>query len=371
MFGFVEDPGSANFFVGLSDALADGGVGFDLTAADPALAYLGARGVHPRPWAGDAEIASALCGSDLVLVGTSENRESPAFALIDAARRHGVPSVAIVDAPSSIAERFRMSEDGAGGCRPDYVVSAQNEACETIEALGIATRDVCLVRHPYLDALEKVGAELATEDRDELRTGLFGDAAAGKRIVVFLCEISDGLVSSDFLRSPDYTLQGGGDSDKRTHIVLDEVLDALQPDREDVFLVLRLHPKDTAKEYEAYAGRADWISQAEDPLRVVGLADAVVGMTTNLLTEAAVLGTPVLSVVPRPMERDWVSQMTRPPIPVVWTRSGLRAGLRDLLAGSRSERQRVDLDRPGLADCLMGILGRERDSRLSVMKEMK
>jgi hypothetical protein len=70
--------------------------------------------------------------------------------------------------------------------------------------------------------------------------------------------------------------------------------------------VLRLHPKNTRDEFAAYLGEFDEVSAGGDPLALIHSADAVVGMTSMLLLEAALLGRPTLAIVPRAVERDWL-----------------------------------------------------------------
>lgn len=349
VFAFVEDPGSANFVVGLRDGLQRLGAAFDLTAAEPALSYLAARGEKAWPWDGSHP---ALADATLLLVGTSENRDSSAFGMIEGARRQGIPSVAIIDAPSCIAERF--TDVSSRRYRPDHLVCAQSET--QAAARLVVHGKAHLIRHPYLDVLEVRRRQLDYQDRNAMRKTLFGPAAAGKIVLAFLTEISDGLDRADFVRCADYTLAGSGYSDKRTHVVLDELLLALtNGGRAAIHLVLRLHPKEEPSDYAAYHEKVDQVSCDEDPLEIVGLADIVVGMTTNLLSEAALMGAPVLSIVPRPCEQQWLAQMTDPPIPVVWTEAGLRLELHNLLGRQSIPRKRVDLDRPTLAECLVCI----------------
>ncbi|MGE0613001.1 MAG: hypothetical protein AB7O70_11710 [Hyphomicrobiales bacterium] len=353
VFGFVEDPGSANFFVGLGTALERHGVDLDLKLGGAAVEYmrrLDGRGEDAgRPLTGAAVPGDA----DLLLVGTSENPESPAFDLLRQAAQKSIPSAAIVDSPASVSERFNSQGEFL---RPDEIITAQEEVSRTVLACGLNSHGAWLVRHPYLDRLEDARQRMLASDRDAMRRALFGAAAAGKRVVVFLSEISDGLDAGAFRRSRSYTLAGRGASDLRTHIVLEEVLDALGARREGLHVVLRLHPKDSLSDYRHYAEEVDQISREEPAAQIVCCADAVIGMTTNMIAEAAILGARVLSVVPRIEEAGWLTQLTRPPVEVVATRNALRHAIDHLLSGDPVVRQRVDLDRPGIADTIVAIM---------------
>lgn len=354
VLGFVEDPGSANFFIGLAGELERSGIHLDLSADGAALPYLQARGERPRSSGGSE---SELFDRHLLLVGTSENRESSGFALLEAARQRGVKSAAIIDAPSAIAERFKGRSEDAMRYRPDLVVTANEETISELLQMGFAETDVHLIRHPYFDAIERRRAQLAAADRDAKRITLFGPAGHEKIVMVFLCEISDGLRPEEFHRSSAYTLIGSSKSTKRTHVVLDEVIAGLKFLGKEVYVVARLHPKDDQFDYSDYMQRVNCFSVNEDPLEVVYFADLVIGMTTSLLTEAALLGRPVLSVTPRPEEAIWLPRIMRPPIPCVHTTEALRAALDSLLSGPPViDYKRLDRERSSLSETVATIL---------------
>ncbi|MBT7486090.1 MAG: hypothetical protein HN673_06960, partial [Rhodospirillales bacterium] len=73
--------------------------------------------------------------------------------------------------------------------------------------------------------------------------------------------------------------------------------------------VLRLHPKNTRQEYSVYASEIDHISDSGSPLDVCFAADLGVGMTSILLIEAAILGRPTLSIIPRDVEKNWLDSI--------------------------------------------------------------
>jgi hypothetical protein len=69
---------------------------------------------------------------------------------------------------------------------------------------------------------------------------------------------------------------------------------------------LRLHPKNDREEFTEYLSSFDQISEGGSSLEFIFCADLVVGMTSMILTEAALLGRPTVSIVPRRIERDWL-----------------------------------------------------------------
>ena len=120
--------------------------------------------------------------------------------------------------------------------------------------------------------------------------------------------------------------------DRRTHIVLAAFLKARRLLDPPPLVLLRLHPKEDAAEYDTYDADFDTVSQAESALETVFAADLVVGMTTMLMAEAVALGRPALAILPRAGESMWLPAAVREFIPVVVRQReiapALRIGLR-------------------------------------------
>ena len=328
---FIEDPGAANFVSGVPSALVARGRAVELAAAGSAVAYFAARGVDARViepgTAPEALIASAAPGA--LGVGTSENLDSLGLALVDAARATGVPSVGLVDAAANAEFRFRGRSAAALAHAPDRLLVPDADTAAGYVALGYDAERVTAVGHPHHDAVRAKAAELAARDRDAMRRELFPGLADGRPVVVFVAEISTGLDPAQFLRSDDYTLTGTRGSDGRTEIVIEELLNATAAHDPAPYLVLRLHPKHMPAEYADYEHGFALFSRDEPPLELIYAADAVVGMTSSLLIEAAVMGQRTLALVPRALELAWLPSSV--PIPGATTRDELASGLAALL----------------------------------------
>ena len=162
--------------------------------------------------------------------------------------------------------------------------------------------------------------------RAALRHSLFPAAPEDARIAVFVSELSTGLGGeARYRRSPGYSLHGEGTSDRRTDIVAQEAVRALQQ-AGPVWTVLRLHPKQDRASEAGLAALFDQVSQTEPALDLCLAADLVCGMTSVLLIEAAALGLPVLSIVPQAEEREWLGDAGEA-IPSVSTRAVLEGWL--------------------------------------------
>ncbi len=361
---FVEDPGAANCVVDLPAALAKRRLKAAIVAAGHAAPYIAGLGGRFETVGGDDDAAAVLDAyrPRLLLAGTSENPDTLGLRLIAEAKRRGVVSVGVVDGPASAEHRFRGRGDGPLAFAPERLLVPDALTRRRYAALGFAAERIADCGHPHYDRVRAAGRELAKQGRDAVRARALPGAPAGQPVVVFLAEVSHGLVAEAFRRGDDYTLLGRGGSDERTRVVLEEVLDALAPARPRPYVVLRLHPKNRPDEFVAYRREIDFVSHGGAALDVAFAADVVIGMTTILLFEAAIVGTPTLSVVPRAVEAEWLTGIGLGVVPCVHDRARLRALLPDAvaepkrLAGTPAEKviQFGALER--MADHLAGLL---------------
>ncbi len=100
----------------------------------------------------------------------------------------------------------------------------------------------------------------------------------------------------------------------------------------EVYIVLRLAPKNTHEEFEIFENEVDFISHKENPLEILFAADVVVGMTTTLLLEAVLMGKNVLSVLPKKSEKELLSITRNDVVPCIWERQKLNQYLKNMLS---------------------------------------
>lgn len=327
---FVEDPGAANMVAALPAGLARRGLSARFFADGPAIAHLRTHGIAAEPVDGaDAAALIARTRPRLILVGTAENPDTLGLRLIAAAG--GIPTVGAVDAAANAGFRFRGRGADPLGFAPDLVLVPDAAAREAFLDLGLPAGRLLVCGHPHWDGVRAAAAGLAREDRAGLRRRLFPGLREGRSVLVFAAERSDGFDAAQFRRSGDYTLFGDGLSQGRTEIVVDEVLRAAEPLRHRLHLVLRLHPKSEAGDLGPWRAGFDQVSQGGRSLDLLHACDAVIGMTTMLLAEAALLGRPTLSVLPRPAERAWLPTLAAGLAPFVTSRETLAGALRTLV----------------------------------------
>ena len=333
---FVEDPGAANYVAQLPATFAERGWCTRLLADGYAKDYLLQRGVYlevaQHPAAAKQILASVR--PRLLIIGTSENEDTLGLKLVAEARSAGIESVGVVDAPANAEYRFRGRSADSLAYAPDWLLVPDEWTKAAYVTLGYPIERVVVCGHPRYDEVRATGARLAEENRDALRRRLLPGATGDRRVVVFATEVSTGLNPQQYQYSSEYTLTGRGKSTGRTEIVLEEFLDAIQLVRPRPYLVLRLHPKNTQDDFMAYLGEFDLVSSDGSPLELIYVADLVVGLTSMLLLEAALLGRPTLSVVPRTVEMEWLPSIHIGATACVTTREQLRFILMDLLRDS-------------------------------------
>jgi hypothetical protein len=334
---YVEDPGAANFVASFPEALAQRGWQYALMTRGTATDYLSKQGIASVQVPATATAAQLLdqVRPRLLLVGTSEDSDSIGLELVLAARRAGIVSVGVVDSAANADYRFRGRTDNPRAYSPDWVLVPDLYARDRFLELGFSRGRVLTCGHPHHDRVRAVGEQLARRTRAEMRGAHFPGAGSRQPIFVFVTEISAGLNPAQFLRSPEYTLVGRGRRSERTAIILEEFLDAAKELEPKPYLVLRLHPKEIAKHHGEYLSEFHQVSKEHSGLEVVYAADLVAGMTSMLLQEAALLGRPTLAILPRLVEKEWLTTIRCGITPCVTAREPLRAWLKQWALSDR------------------------------------
>ena len=325
---YCEDPGAANFVVGLPARLRRSGLTARLFATGAAAEFLVQRGEVSETLSQDV-----LEGVGLLAAGTSENPDSPGLALIAEARHRGIPSVGIVDSDVNARFRFRGRGDHPLAFAPDWLAVPDGKTASAYRDLGFPAVRLGLCGYPHFDHAFLTRRRLDEKGRATVRAEVL-PAAGTRPIVVFLAEqrfsLDPGIpVDADLSAFP-------GDKLRRVDAVLDVVLDTMEGLSSRPFVVLRLHPKNSRDEFAAFERRLDLVSVGDDPLPLLYCADAVVGLTTTLLAEAAVLGRPVLPVAARAEDKAWMPGLFREGWPLAESASDVRRLVPVMLDGTLS-----------------------------------
>jgi hypothetical protein len=335
---FVEDPGAANFVPGLPTILGRHGWRSYLATSGAATEYLAARGLASNFLPADTDADALIEGlkAKVIAVGTGENPNSLSHRLVRAAAARNIRSIGLVDSAVNAAHRLRGGSAHPLEFCPDLLIVTDTMTRDAFTTLGLAQSRIIVSGHPHWDYVRSQIQHLQSRDRALLRQELFHVAPRGQTAILFASEVSAGVDSMQFQRSSSYTLAGSGVSRGRTEIVIEEFLLAAAPRRSELYLVLRLHPKQSPRELARYVAEFDFVSQIEPPLECLFAVDAVVGMTSMLMTEAALLQRPTLAIIPRQLEMDWLPTIEAGVTACAFTRAAVASQLATLIERPRS-----------------------------------
>jgi hypothetical protein len=322
---FVEDPGAANCVMGLPDTLLTLGVHASIYARGSSIEYMKSKGacIIETPEDFGATDLLEKTSPKLILIGTSENQNTLGLQLMAPAKERNIPTIGIIDGPANAQLRFKGYGSSPLQFAPDMLILPTERLKDAFADMGYDKEHIFVGGHPHYDEVKAARFNLHAEGRLEVRKRVLPDAPDNVPVVIFAAEISDGLDPSQFRRSNDYTLQGHGQSELRTNVVLDELIDCLNTQSPRPYLVLRLHPNNTLEEFSSYLSGFDRISSTESAIDICYCADLVMGMTSILLMEAAILGRPTLSLIPREIEKDWLESISLGITPVATSRNAL------------------------------------------------
>jgi hypothetical protein len=231
--------------------------------------------------------------ADILLSATSDNGVNLEKPFIAAARRLGIPSLAVLDHWMNYRLRF-ANEKGELVYLPDCIAIMDEQARAEMVAEGLDASRLVVTGQPAFDELASLKCSNRVQQRQAVRQML--GVGEKERMVLFASEPISTMCGTEPSQPlyPGYTEQ----------TVLRDLASALgriaKRKTEKIVLVARPHPLDKPE---------DLRSDVEPPLRlvvdnrgkgrdVVLAADLVTGMTTMLLVEACLLGCVVLSVQP-------------------------------------------------------------------------
>lgn len=336
---FVEDPGPANFVSPVHVALSNNGKSSIILSTGTAFKCLSDRGIRTNEIHASDSAEGILdeLAPKILLIGTAENPDSIGLKLIETAHLKKIPTVGVIDAAANAEYRFRGRGDDPLAYVTDWILVADDWTRDEFIRVGASPDRTVVCGHPHYDYVLSLARTWTAQDREQMRESLLPGLQKHQRVVVFLSEGSEGLRRLPPPTSPsEYTLKGRGNCTGRTEIIIEELLGAVQTLPQRPYLVLRLHPKDRTDDFRAYAAEFDHIDHASSPLELVFCADLVVGMTSMLLMEAALLGRRTLSILPRAVERDWLPILRQGVTPCVMYRADLVKALADLLRNGSS-----------------------------------
>ena len=187
------------------------------TAAGAAISFLADRNISATPFLPEMNASNYLktCDVNIVMVGTSENSRTFAFALTEAAKKSGIPSIGFVDGPANAEHRFRGISTEPLLHAPDWLILTDQDTANRFRDLRHPEERLVVTGHPYYDKLLTEAAALRTMSTSEHRQIAIPNAPIEGPVIVFLGESSDGLGMDIKRKSPSYTLCGRSGSQRR------------------------------------------------------------------------------------------------------------------------------------------------------------
>jgi hypothetical protein len=320
----VEDPGAANMVIGLPEKLSALGCDAQLLASSYAKEFLTSSGQAFSARLGTPLEILNIQNPKVVVVGTSEDKQAFSLPLTHAAQKSGIPTIGMVDMACNANNRFRGEGDDPLGYIPDNLIVPDQATMDAFIQIGVPAKKISRLGHPAYDRAYRFHQNRAAEAKSNTNR---------KKRILFLAEGRSLFDEKLSCRTDEYTLTGRGGDNWRTAIVLEELLDALSSLPElNAEVVVRPHPKMSTSDFDRFEGEII-VDAGGDPLEAVSKADAVIGMTSMLLIEAAIVGRPVLSILPQPIEKDWLGPLKSGHILVVSNREDLLRALQELISG--------------------------------------
>jgi len=333
---FAEDPGAANYIAQMPKALSGKKIKSLLITDGIATAYLKNRGITcehiTKP--DNAVFILDAYQPRIVIVGTTGNPNTWGLELIAAAKSMGITSVGIIDLPMNANRRFRGNSNNSLAYAPDFLFVPDFWTGSCFTSMGYPSQNVIVCGHPHYDYIWSIEAKLKETERAVVRRQVLPDLTDQRKVVVFATEGSVKLLPSDVNRYSEFLMKGWGGSTGRTEIVIEEFLSAVDQLDTKPYLVLRLHPKDSLEAYQQYLNYFDFVSHAGSPLELLYAADLIVGSTTMLMVEAAILGINTMSILLRREEKDWLPSIRAGITPFVSDQKETLKQLRAMLSSS-------------------------------------
>ena len=258
---------------------------------------------------------------EVVIVGTSENRNSFSLKLIEEAKKRKIKTIGVIDTPANASFRFRGQKNNPLFYATNYLWVVDNIAKNKFLELSYPKEKIFVFGHPYYWEIANKNKTLTKQKINQIRNKIYTKTKNNK-IIVFLGEISDGLDKKIFIKNKDFNLIGTRNSVLRTEIILEELIKVIEKHK-NLDLYVKPHPKEELNFYDKYRNSIKGIIRFKSPIDVCKGADLVVGITTNLLVEAYFASCEVISIIPNISQRTLINYSDELKIPYLSKRIDL------------------------------------------------
>jgi len=319
----IEDPGILNIFQSIKESLDKEQISYKVILDGAAT-----KSIYDFPQIidTDKESINKILSKEkpkLLLVGTSENKESLGLDMIIEARNFGIYTIGLVDSWYNASNRFKGKTKDSLFYIPDEIFVPDMKTFKEFEEIGVPTEILTLIGNPLFkkvfDWKDSFIHKVKTKE------SFFQNAEEEDLIITFISEGWDRLNIETSRKTNNYKFHGTTNSDFRSIIIMEELIDSLARTKTKAHTVLRIHPNSDIKDFMPVSKSFNQISIYEDAYDLCMYSNVVVGMTSMLLLEAALLGKPTLSILPQEKEKSWMPNIEYGPTSTVTSKEELDA----------------------------------------------
>ena len=236
----------------------------------------------------------------LLIFGSSGEKTSAELKLTEHFQRQGSVTIGIVVAPMSAKFRFSGTSNDPLRYAPDWLIVSNQDTKRALVQVGFSEKKILVCGNPHHETLAKISFD---ESRRAFRKRL-PVVSRNQKVATFLAEP----------RVPFENMSRAFGSWPQEWRHLNRMELALKMfthifKQTDYCRVLRLHPQNSEKDLTEYSRLFDYVSRDEPPLKVIAGSDVVVGISSTLLHEAAIIGRPTYAILSRIADSNDIPDM--------------------------------------------------------------
>ena len=224
----VEDPGSINFVLNLEKKLKNKKYQIKIFTNNSGKKYLELYNCLESNLFSKKQIKN-LTDADFLILGTSEKNDSYMNDLVLKMKEKKKLCSLIIDSPTFVKERLCKNINFDLINKIDYFFVTDKNTLEILKKLKVEKNKILEVLNPKFEYVQNM---------KKMRK---------KNQVLFLTQLSEGMDSREFIKNKNYSFSGFSKSKKRTEIILEEFLMAMNKYRKKIKLGIKLHPKEKKK----------------------------------------------------------------------------------------------------------------------------
>lgn len=315
----VEDPGAANFVLDIPEELNKIKCSSAILTFGNATNFLTNKGIKNFNCSKIKNVHEIFerFSFKVLVAGTSQNSNSIILRLIKECRSNSIHTIGVIDMAADSNLRFKGNSKESLFYAPEFLIVPDELTRKRFVNLGFNECNIFKVTHPALTRLKNKANHLSNEYINNKKKLILKNWHEDTEIWLFAFEHNH---DQRLFRDSQYTIKGRNKSNKRINIILEEILEIKKTRLFKPFFILRLHPKNKLEDYEEYLDEIDLIDDSPDPLELILCSDIVIGSTTIFLLEAAYLGKPTLSIIPKKGEEEWSPGIVNKTTPFAYTK---------------------------------------------------